>query len=200
MLAGLVVVVLVEPPDQLLEDRAHGVVVEAGMPERAVQLTHFVGAEVDRRVEELFDQGAEGIGLGEPRDLVAELELLQDVLDVRREAVEVVNEVGPQLLRVGSGPKVTQGEGRGVIEVLPGLITQRLVLVPDACLIESRLHPHDRGLAGLQGRVQPAQHRHRQDDVAVFAPGIEVAQYVIGDVPDETDEPAQLIVLHQGPL
>ena len=40
---------------------------------------------------------AEGVGLGEPRDLVAELEVLEDVLHVRREAVEVGHEVGLQL-------------------------------------------------------------------------------------------------------
>lgn len=43
----------------------------------------LVRAEVDGRVEELLDQGAEHVRLRQPRDLVAELELLQDVLDVR---------------------------------------------------------------------------------------------------------------------
>ena len=36
MLARLLVVLLVEAPDQLLEDRPHAVVVEPGMPDRAV--------------------------------------------------------------------------------------------------------------------------------------------------------------------
>jgi hypothetical protein len=35
------------------------------MPERAVQLTDFIGAEVDRRAEELFDQGTKRISSGE---------------------------------------------------------------------------------------------------------------------------------------
>jgi hypothetical protein len=41
------------------------------------------------RVEELLDQRAERVGLGEAGDLVAELEVVEDLLDVRREAVEV---------------------------------------------------------------------------------------------------------------
>ena len=36
VLAGLLVVLLVEPADQLLEDRAHGMIVEARVPDRAV--------------------------------------------------------------------------------------------------------------------------------------------------------------------
>ena len=40
VLAGLLVVLLVEAPDQLLEDRAHAVVVEPGMPDRAVGVDH----------------------------------------------------------------------------------------------------------------------------------------------------------------
>jgi hypothetical protein len=42
-----------------------------------------VRAQVDVRREELLDQRAQRVGLGETRDLVAELELLEDVLDVR---------------------------------------------------------------------------------------------------------------------
>ena len=103
VLAGLLVVLLVEPADQLLEDRAHRVVVEAGMLHRAVAVQHRVRAEVDRRVEELLDQRAERVGLREPRDLVAELEVVEDVLDVRREAVEVGLEVGLELLLAGAG-------------------------------------------------------------------------------------------------
>ena len=44
VLAGLLVVLLVEAADQLLEDRAHGVVVEAGVLHRAVAVQHRVGA------------------------------------------------------------------------------------------------------------------------------------------------------------
>ena len=109
VLARLFVVLLVEAPDQLLEDRAHAVVVEAGMPDRAVGVHHRIRAQVDVGRGELLDQRAEGVGLGEARDLVAELEVLEDVLDTRREAVEVVLEVGLELAAAGPGPEVLQG-------------------------------------------------------------------------------------------
>ena len=64
---------------------------------------HRVRAEVDRRVEELLDERAERVGLREPRDLVAELEVVEDLLDVRREAVEVGLEVGLELLLAARG-------------------------------------------------------------------------------------------------
>jgi len=58
------------------------VVVEAVVLHRAVGVQDGVGAEVDVGRQELVDQRAEGIGLGEAWDLVAELEALEDVLDV----------------------------------------------------------------------------------------------------------------------
>ena len=90
MLARLLVVLLVEAPDQLLEDRAHAVVVEAGVPDGAVGSVHRGRAQVDVGGGKLLDQGAEGVGAGEPRYLVAELEAFEDVLDVGREPVEPV--------------------------------------------------------------------------------------------------------------
>jgi hypothetical protein len=82
VLAGLLVILLVELADQLFEDRAHGVVVEGGLPDGAVAVRDRGRAEVDVGVEELRDEGAERVGLGEGGELVAELEVLQDVLDV----------------------------------------------------------------------------------------------------------------------
>ena len=63
-------------------------------------------------------------------------------------------------------------------------------------LVESRLHVEDGLLGRLQHGIEPAQHRHRQDDVAVLAPHVEVAQHVVGDVPDEACELIELVVLH----
>jgi hypothetical protein len=80
---------------QLLEDGPHGVVVHPRVLHRAVAVEHGVRAQVDVGVEELLDEGAERVGLGEcGRCDVPELEVLEDVLDVLREPVEVVLEVG----------------------------------------------------------------------------------------------------------
>ena len=75
-LARLLVVLLVEAPDQLLEDRAHAVVIEAGMLDRAVGVVHRSRAQVYVGRGELLDQRAQGVGAGQTRDLVAELESL----------------------------------------------------------------------------------------------------------------------------
>ena len=64
VLAGLLVVLLVELADQFLEDRAHRVVVDAGC-RMDPSLSRRDRGEVDLRIEELVDQRAERIGLGE---------------------------------------------------------------------------------------------------------------------------------------
>ena len=196
VLARLLVVLLVEAADQLLEDRAHRVVVEAGVLDRAVAVQHRLRAQVDVRREELLDQRAERVGLREARDLVAELEVLEDVLDVRREAVEVGLEVGLELLLAGAGPEVAQRELRGVVEGLAGRLPQGLVLVDDARLVERGLHVEHGLLGRLEHRVEAAQDGHRQDDVAVLAADVEVAQDVVGDAPDEVGDPVELNRFH----
>jgi hypothetical protein len=108
--ASLFVVCLVEAADKLLENRAHGVVVEAGILHRAVAVQHRLRAEIDRRIEEFLDQGAEHIGLGELRDLIAELEVVEDFLHVRRKAVEVGFEVGLQLRLARAVAEIAQCE------------------------------------------------------------------------------------------
>ena len=95
-----------------------------------------MGLRLMSGVEELLDQRAEGVGLRQARDLVAELEVVEDLLHVGREAVEVGLEVGPQLLLAGAGAQVAQRELRGVVEGLPGRLAQRGVLVGDARLVE----------------------------------------------------------------
>lgn len=70
-------------------------VVQPGEP------TYWVRAEVNVLTEKLFDELAEAVGFGELGDLVAKLEVLKDVLNVRRETVEVVYEVvSERLLRL----------------------------------------------------------------------------------------------------
>ena len=111
VLAGLLVVLLVETAHQVLEDRPHGVVVQPGEPHRPVLVQDRFGAEIDLRVEEAGDDVAQGVSVGESAYLVAELELLQDVLDVGGEAVHVGVEVVPELLLGCPGCEVLELEG-----------------------------------------------------------------------------------------
>ena len=79
-------------------------VVEARIPDRVVSVLYRGWAEVDVRRGNLLDERTQGVGLREPRDLVTELEVLENVLYVGREAVEVGLEVGPELLPARAGP------------------------------------------------------------------------------------------------
>ncbi|OPY18727.1 MAG: hypothetical protein A4E74_00377 [Syntrophus sp. PtaB.Bin075] len=82
VLTGFFVVFFVEAADQLLEDGAHRVVVECWKQLVAVHVLHWFGTEIDAAVEELFDQVAEDVRLDQRGDLVAELELVENLLDV----------------------------------------------------------------------------------------------------------------------
>ena len=197
VLARLLVVLLVEATDQLLEDRAHAVVVEAGMPDRAVGVLHRDGAEVDVGRGELLDQRAQRVGLREPRYLVAELEALEDVLHVGREPVEPGPEVGLELLLARPGSQVAQGELRGVVERLPGRRPQGRLLLDHAGLVEHRLHVEHRLFDVLKHRVQAAEHRHRKDDVAVLAADVQIPQHVVRDAPDVVGDPRGVVVAHR---
>ena len=196
VLAGLLVVLLVEAADQLLEDRAHAVIVEAGMAHAAVGVHHRLRTQVDVGRGELLDQRAECVGLGEARDLVAELEAVEDVLHVGRIPVEPGAEVSFELLAAGTGAQVAEGEARGVVEGLSRRLAQRRVLLHHAGIIERGLHVENGLLAVFQHCVQPAQHGHRQDHVAILAAHVEVAQHVVGDAPDVVRDPVQVAVGH----
>lgn len=111
MLARLFVVLLVEAADQLLEDGAHGVVVERWQDLVAVRVFDPFGTEIDADVEELLDQVAEDVRLDEGGDLVAGLEFIEDFLDIRGKVVQVGLEIGLELLLPGAVLQVAQGEG-----------------------------------------------------------------------------------------
>jgi hypothetical protein len=176
VLAGLLVVVLVELADEFLEDGAHRMVVDAR------------GREVDVRVEELVDQRAERVRLGERGQLVAELEVLQDVLDVGREAVEIVLEVGEQLLLAAARPEIAQRELRGVVEGLAGGVAERGALLGDVRVVEHLLRVEHLRLRGLEHGIHAPDDAHRQDHIGVLAALEQVAQNVVGDSPDEGDD------------
>ena len=162
------------------------------MPDRAVGVDHRIRTQVDVGGGELLDQGAQGVGLGEARDLVAELEVLEDVLDAGREAVEVVLEVGFQLVAAGAGAEVLQGELGGVVEGLAGRVAERGLLVDDPDGVERLLHVEDGLLGGFEDRVETAEDGHGEDDVAVLAADVDVAEDIVRDAPDVVGDPVEV--------
>ena len=169
VLARLLVILLIEPAYKLLEDRAHGVVVEAGKAHGSVAVSSRLRAQVDARVKQFLDQRADPVGLGEPRNLVVKLEVVEDLLDIGREAVQVSAEVSLELLAASPVPEVAQRKLRGVIECLPRRLSQRLILMDNASLVECGPKVEHGLLGRLEHRVEPADHRHREDHVAVLA-------------------------------
>jgi len=82
------------------------------------------------------------------------------------------------------------------VECLPGGLAQCLVLIRDARLVHRGLHV-EHGLFGrLEYCVEPAEHRHRQDHVAVLTADVEVAEHVVGDAPDEVGDPVGITISH----
>ena len=148
------------------------------------------------RRSEFLDECAQGIGPGQPWNLVAKFEVVENVLDVGRKAVEVGSEVGRELLAVGAGPQVAQGELRGVVEGLSRSLPQRRILLDDTHRIKRGFHIQHGLFAVLQDRIQPAQHGYRKNDVAVFTANVEVAQDVVGDTPDVVGNPVQIVAVH----
>jgi hypothetical protein len=116
VLTGLLVVLLVEAPEQLLEDGAHGVVVDA----REAVLWLWMRAEVDLGAGELLDEEAEALLAVEVLQVATDTEAIKDLAHVGREAVEVVDEVRVDIGRVVDEP--LQCELRGVVEGLAGLL------------------------------------------------------------------------------
>src|SRR6185437_162443 len=78
-----------------------------------------------------------------------------------------------------------------------GRVAQGAVLVRDVLVVERLLLREDLGLRRLEHGVEAAQDGHRQDDVAVLAAHVEVAEHVIGDAPDEADDGAVLAGVHE---
>ena len=185
MLPCLLVVFFVEASDELFEDGTHAVVVEAFQTHGAVSVQNGPWAEVDRLVEELLQQEPQRMRLDQPGNLVTELELLQDLLDVGREAVEVRLEVGPEPLLLADGGQVTEPEGGGVVEGLAGGLAQCSVLIRNAGFIHLGLHAEHRFLCWFQNCVKAADDCHGQDDVAVLAPDVDIAQNIVRDAPYE---------------
>jgi hypothetical protein len=92
-----------------------------------------------------------------------------------------------------SADRKTPGRGSGRVA---GGGAESVVLIGHTFLIEGGFHLQHGLLGRLEHCVEAAQDGHRQDDIAVSAADVNVAEDVVGDVPDEVGEAVELGSLH----
>ena len=148
------------------------------------------------RIKELVNQRADRVRFGKCGQLIAEFEVLDDVLDVGRKAVEVVFKIGEQLLLTAAGLQVTQSKLRGVVECLSGGVAQRCSLFRDARLVKHLLCIQHILFGRLQHGIHAPDHTHRKDHVWVFATFEEIAKNIISNAPDKRDDFVVRCLIH----
>ena len=179
VLAGFFVVGLVESPHQFFKEGTHGMIIQTG------QIAARLGAEIDILADKLLNHRTKNIGVDHGCDLVAELELVQNLLNVGRKAVEIRFKIRLELLACRAAGQIAQTEGRSVAKSLTGGVAQCAPLVCDARVVQHFLHTQHLLLGALQHGVQAADDRHGQNDIAVLAAHIHIPKAIIGDAPDE---------------
>jgi hypothetical protein len=137
-------------------------VVEARYPDRAVRINHGQRAQVDRGIEKLLDHVTKDIGIDKSRNLISELEFVQDFFNVRREAIKMRLKVSAELLGLYAGAQIAQQKWSAVVERLTGCLPKRSILVCDARLVQAFFHIQDSLLCGFKHGVQAPDNGHRQ--------------------------------------
>ena len=163
---------------------------------QAGQIAARPGAEVDIPADKLLDDRAENIGLDHGCDLVAKLELLQNLLDVGGEAVEIRFKVRLELLACRAAGQIAQAKGRRIAEGLPGGVAQRAPLVGDTRAVQHFFHIQNLLLGILQHSVQAADDRHGQNNIAVLPAHIHIPQAIVSDAPDEIGNGIEQMGIH----
>jgi hypothetical protein len=143
-----------------------------------------------------FDHEVEDVRLVHLLDLGFELEVLEDALDVRREALDVADQVLVDVVRVAL--QLREVERRVVVEALARDLVQRGVerLARELAALVLLVRGDDLGLGPGEDAVEAPQHRHRQHHALVLRRAVRAAQQV-GDLPDEVCE-AVVISGHRG--
>ena len=137
----------------------------------------------DGAVNELLDQRTEGICLREPRDLVAELEVVEDPCTLGKKPFRIGLEVRPQLLLARASSGIAQGKRRRVVEGLAGGWRKRSPdLMHDTRFVERSLHvEHSPSLVCSRTASKVPEHHHRENHVPALAAHIQVPEDIVGD-------------------
>ena len=143
VLSGVLVVRLRESSDNLLKDVAH------------LQVGDHIRVQVGLGSGELLDDDVEDTLVGHSCDLAVKLELFQNVLDILRETVQIVPEVGLDVIRVIQQP--LKGELTGIIKRLARGVAQQHI--PHGEILHGFVLLQHRILGVGQDTVEAANHR-----------------------------------------
>ena len=163
----------VEAADEILEDEPH------------LLVWHRVRVQVD--IAELRDNEVEDVCLAHPLDLVLELEEVEDIAHIPREALDVALEVFLDV--VGVTLEFLEIEGGLVMKPLSGGLVQSPFqgFALDPATLAPRVFSQNHGFRRGEHAVEPAQHRHGKHDALVLRGPVRAAQQV-GDLPDQVRE------------
>ena len=179
VLPGFLVGLLGADADQLLEHIAH------------LHVVHTLRRQVE--VREPLDHLEQALPLGEAVDLGAEVEAGHDVSHVRRVRSDVRVEVHRDLVRVVEQPGEVK-RGRVVERPLRRRREKLVAHVLGLLGVDPLSHQHI-VLGVSEHAVETAQHRERQDHLAVLVALVGAAQQ-IADVPDEVRKLAVGLCVH----
>lgn len=170
MLPGLLVGLFSPDPDELFEDVAH------------LHIVDTLRREVDFGIGKRLHHLIENVLLGHAQHVLAEIEALHDLADVRREGIDVAVQIGGELVRVIQQPG--EVELREVVELRAGNLAE-LGADDVFTLALERLVRIEHGLlGGRKNAVESPEHRQRQNDLAVLVPLVRTPEQV-ADAPDE---------------
>ena len=169
MVAGFLVGGFVELADQLFEDIAH------------LDVGDGIGMQVD--VAEPGDNQIEAVGFVELCDLLLKTEMLKHVEGARRKTLDVIGQVGGDIIRVAL--EFFKSVAAGVVKRDAREVGQ--LGFEDAFPFVSPLLPGFKHtvLGRFQHAVEPPQDSQRQHDIFVFIWPVRAAQK-IGNRPDES--------------
>ena len=158
------VYILIELANQMLEDIAH--------------LDAVVGLWVQIQVGKCLHHAEQTAVLIHLVDMAVHFKAIEDFLHFGGETLNVHFEIGFDVVRLVA--QFFQRVGRGVIELIAGNAVhclRRIVRILGE-------HIGDGLFGRLQGTLQAAQNRHRDNDITIFIRHIGAAQFV-GDAPDK---------------
>ena len=144
----------------------------------------FVRGHIALFGAELLQGHKQNAALYHQLDRIGKVKVFNNILYVRGKPLQIGVKVAFHVVRVCH--QLGKVKVAGIIEIPLGDLAQNAVagLALDLLLVQLSCHFHNGIFGGLQGIVKAFQHRHRQNDLAVFV-GLEQAYQMGGNVPNQ---------------